>query len=120
MIDPLTHISLLMFRKQYAQECFCGQSATLKATNDPAQCYMPCAGNHSEHCGGANALNVYAAPPTTPPPNDQCLPLRADGYALLQNGGFESGFDGWVASILNGKFAPSLDTEHQYEGCNAA
>ena len=81
---------------------------------------MPCAGNHSEYCGGPNALNVYAAPPTTPPPNDQCLPLRADGYGLLQNGGFESGFDGWVASILEGVFAVELDTKHPYEGCNAA
>jgi hypothetical protein len=81
---------------------------------------MPCAGNHGEICGGPNALNVYGAPSTTPPPGSGCKPLRADGYGLIQNGGFEDGFTGWTPAIISGEFAPSIDTQHELEGCNAA
>jgi hypothetical protein len=39
---------------------------------------------------------------------------------MLQNGGFESGFTGWTPNIVSGTYAISLDTNYNYEGCDAA
>jgi hypothetical protein len=74
---------------------------------------MPCSGDHTEICGGPNALNVYQA-------SDSCLATRAGGYGLIQNGGFESGFASWSAAINSGAFSLGIDTTHEYEGCQAA
>lgn len=92
----------------------------MQASNDPAQCSMPCVGNHSEFCGGPDALNIYMAKSDPPSPSDNCLPPRSDGYGMLANGGFESGFATWTPSVLQGEFAFDVDTAHNYEGCNAA
>jgi hypothetical protein len=90
----------------------------IRPTNDPSQCFMPCVGDHSEFCGGPDALNMYGSP--SAPPDPACQPLRADGYGLLTNGGFEDGFTGWTPNIISGTFAAGIDTEHELEGCNAA
>ncbi|KAF1961350.1 WSC-domain-containing protein, partial [Byssothecium circinans] len=52
---------------EYASECFCGASVAFRpiphdeVTGLPEEtgCNMPCKGNPSEFCGGANRLNVY-------------------------------------------------------------
>lgn len=103
---------------QYSQECWCGNDPTILPTNDPSQCFMPCKGNLTEFCGGPNALNIYSPIPS--PPDTVCQPLRADGYGLITNGGFENGFTGWTPNTISGTFAAGIDTEHQLEGCDAA
>ncbi|PSN72640.1 WSC-domain-containing protein [Corynespora cassiicola Philippines] len=44
---------------EYAGECYCGN--TLDNDNGPAEdgCDMPCNGNSSQLCGGANRMNLY-------------------------------------------------------------
>ncbi|KAK3673066.1 hypothetical protein LTR78_007177 [Recurvomyces mirabilis] len=52
---------------EYSGECYCGNSTSTGAVaEDQSACNMPCYGNGSEYCGGANAINLYSfaiAPP---------------------------------------------------------
>lgn len=47
---------------EYGNECYCGNAlsngASLTVTS--SQCKMPCAGNPSQNCGGANAIALYS------------------------------------------------------------
>lgn len=49
---------------EYADECYCGSQlvggASLSLVSD--QCYMPCAGDSTDKCGGPNGLMVYISP----------------------------------------------------------
>ena len=49
---------------EYGGECYCGSAlangASLSLSS--GQCYMNCAGNSTENCGGPNALYVYTYP----------------------------------------------------------
>jgi hypothetical protein len=49
---------------EYGVECYCSNrfngEASLNLISD--QCYMPCAGNEDQNCGGPNAIFVYINP----------------------------------------------------------
>lgn len=62
---------------EYGCQCFCGHALGSSATKAAdSSCNMECSGNHTEHCGGANFINVFQAscqgtcvgPPAPPPP----------------------------------------------------
>ncbi|WVQ98284.1 hypothetical protein IAU59_005407 [Kwoniella sp. CBS 9459] len=44
---------------EYGNECYCGVTDDLDNLAVSGQCYMPCAGDSTETCGGPNALNIY-------------------------------------------------------------
>ncbi|KAL7424883.1 Cell wall integrity and stress response component 2 [Cryptotrichosporon argae] len=44
---------------EYGDECYCGTLAQADAGLVSGQCYMPCAGDASETCGGPNAIDWY-------------------------------------------------------------
>lgn len=48
------------------------------------ECYMPCAGDSSEICGGPNALNVYVNPDITP--RTVQLPAGWTTYGVVSEG----------------------------------
>jgi len=58
--DFCSNLNYTMFGVEYADECYCGNSfadgTTLDVNND---CNMACAGDNTEYCGGAGAMNVY-------------------------------------------------------------
>lgn len=58
---------------EYGKECYCGhQLASSSAKEADTDCYMPCAGNSSESCGGPNRLNLFStgiSPATNPGPS---------------------------------------------------
>ena len=80
---------------EYGQECYCGNlfagGASLNLVSD--QCYMPCAGNSTENCGGPNAIFVFI----NPNPNVVVDPLpagwTAKGCIAEPNGGRALTFD---------------------------
>lgn len=58
--DFCSNLNYTLFGVEYADECYCGNSfnagTTLDVNND---CNMACAGDNTEYCGGAGAMNVY-------------------------------------------------------------
>jgi hypothetical protein len=80
---------------EYGLECYCsnrwGGGASLNLISD--QCYMPCAGDESQNCGGPNAIFVYTNP--NPPPAVNALPAgwSAKGCIAEPNGGRALAFD---------------------------
>jgi len=58
--DFCSNLNYTLFGVEYADECYCGNSfatgTTLDVNND---CNMACAGDNTELCGGAGAMNVY-------------------------------------------------------------
>ncbi|KAK8847618.1 hypothetical protein IAR55_005477 [Kwoniella newhampshirensis] len=54
---------------EYGNECYCGVVGDLANIAVSGQCYMPCAGDSTETCGGPNALNIYV--------NDDIVPATA-------------------------------------------
>lgn len=48
---------------EYGQECYCGNSFVnnlgQNIANAGAACYMSCAGNRGEHCGGTWTMNIF-------------------------------------------------------------
>lgn len=63
------------FGVENSTNCYCG--TTINTGTDiagPELCYLPCAGNSSQVCGGPNALSLYVnplakpSPPSPPPP----------------------------------------------------
>jgi hypothetical protein len=51
---------------EYASQCFCDSGLTSPASLSltSGQCYMPCAANSNENCGGPNAIQLYINPNT--------------------------------------------------------
>ncbi|WWC62263.1 uncharacterized protein I303_104859 [Kwoniella dejecticola CBS 10117] len=49
---------------EYGTECYCANSFANggSASNLSTQCYMKCAGNNKENCGGPNAIALWTAP----------------------------------------------------------
>ncbi|KAF4624790.1 hypothetical protein G7Y89_g13381 [Cudoniella acicularis] len=48
------------FGLEYSTECYCGNTLTFGSfTTTDGRCTMPCGGNSSELCGGANGLTLY-------------------------------------------------------------
>lgn len=47
---------------EYADECYCGDTIQYSAGPAASGCDMPCYGNSSEFCGGANTINLYQLP----------------------------------------------------------
>lgn len=80
---------------EYGQECYCGSQfaggASLNLVSD--QCYMACAGNSAENCGGPNALFVFINP--NPISVGDGLPTgwSAKGCIAEPNGGRALTFD---------------------------
>lgn len=80
---------------EYGSECYCSSrfegGASLNLISD--QCYMPCAGNSSEGCGGPNALFVFINP--SPPSVGTGLPngWSVKGCIAEPNGGRALSFD---------------------------
>ncbi|TDL22719.1 WSC-domain-containing protein [Rickenella mellea] len=54
---------------EFADECYCGNefNQTAKLDSTASGCNMPCNGNITQLCGGANRLNVYEYKSTAPP-----------------------------------------------------
>ncbi|OCF58564.1 hypothetical protein L486_03051 [Kwoniella mangroviensis CBS 10435] len=51
---------------EYGNECYCGAQDDIDDALVSGQCYMPCAGDSTETCGGPNAINVFINPDITP------------------------------------------------------
>ncbi|WWD07416.1 hypothetical protein V865_005514 [Kwoniella europaea PYCC6329] len=51
---------------EYGNECYCGVQDDIDDALVSGQCYMPCAGDSTETCGGPNAINVFINPDITP------------------------------------------------------
>nr|XP_019007470.1 uncharacterized protein I206_07728 [Kwoniella pini CBS 10737]OCF46251.1 hypothetical protein I206_07728 [Kwoniella pini CBS 10737] len=49
---------------EFGNECYCGNSFSNggSASTLSTQCYMKCAGNKGENCGGPNAIALWSAP----------------------------------------------------------
>ncbi|KAG8752026.1 hypothetical protein FRC14_007434 [Serendipita sp. 396] len=57
---------------EYARECYCGNTGSPLATGaDISDCSMPCLGDASAFCGGAEHLLIYTKPNTTPEPTPE-------------------------------------------------
>ncbi|WVF69564.1 hypothetical protein IAT40_004342 [Kwoniella sp. CBS 6097] len=69
---------------EYGNECYCGVTDDLDDIAVSGQCYMPCAGDSTETCGGPNALNIYVnndiVPATT------VLPTGWTTYGVVSEG----------------------------------
>lgn len=58
---------------EYGDECYFGDSLTVFRTVDPSSCFMTCAGNASEICGGENAMNLYVNTVFVPSPTTSTI-----------------------------------------------
>lgn len=80
---------------EYGVECYCANrfdgGASLNLISE--QCYMPCAGNENQNCGGPNAIFVYINP--NPPVVAITLPAgwSAKGCYAEPNGGRALAFE---------------------------
>lgn len=45
-----------------SKQCFCGEATDDPTGLGPATCDFECAGDHSDTCGGYNAITVYKHP----------------------------------------------------------
>ncbi|KAG8801479.1 hypothetical protein FRC17_006644, partial [Serendipita sp. 399] len=72
---------------EYGRECYCGNSSQpLADLADVSECNMPCLGDASEICGGANRLLMYHKPgPEVPEPTPQGSWAPAQGGCWTDN-----------------------------------
>ncbi|KAI5845329.1 WSC domain-containing protein [Tricharina praecox] len=54
---------------EYGNECFCGNTLKGNSTYGQTGCDLPCSGDSSQVCGGANRLTVYSNSAFVPPSN---------------------------------------------------
>ncbi|OCF33820.1 hypothetical protein I316_04532 [Kwoniella heveanensis BCC8398] len=69
---------------EYGNECYCGVTDDLANTAVSGQCYMPCAGDSTETCGGPNALNIYVNEDIQPATT--VLPTGWTTYGVVSEG----------------------------------
>ncbi|WVQ80219.1 hypothetical protein IAT38_002324 [Cryptococcus sp. DSM 104549] len=69
---------------EYGNECYCGTTDDLDGALVSGQCYMPCAGDSTEICGGPNAINVFIN--TDVEPASVVLPTGWYTYGVVGEG----------------------------------
>ncbi|WWC86674.1 uncharacterized protein L201_001551 [Kwoniella dendrophila CBS 6074] len=69
---------------EYGNECYCGVPDDVDDALVSGQCYMPCAGDSTEICGGPNALNIFINPDLTPATIN--LPSGWSTYGVVAEG----------------------------------
>ena len=66
---------------EYGRECFCDWTFTVYTDTPSTACTMPCAGDASQLCGGAGAIQVYSTDGVTYPTPVNGFPERGWSYA---------------------------------------
>jgi hypothetical protein len=69
---------------EYGNECYCGTLEDIEDVAVSGECYMPCAGNANEICGGPNAINYYVDADIIPPTVE--LPAGWSTYGVVSEG----------------------------------
>lgn len=120
---------------EYSNECYCGNTifpgSVVQASSDPQvnNCNMPCTGNQTEYCGGADRLNLYAlnssAPVSSPtatgtvaPTPTPAGPITVGDFDIWKYLGCYS--EGTNQRALTGKVNPIPGASVSVETCAAA
>lgn len=69
---------------EYGNECYCGTLDDVEDAEISGECYMPCAGNAAQICGGPNAINWYFDEDKMP--NSVSLPDTWTTYGVVSEG----------------------------------
>ncbi|KAH0287144.1 WSC domain-containing protein, partial [Aureobasidium sp. EXF-3399] len=100
------------FGTEYGSECYCGNSiyANSILQKDETGCSVPCAGNATQRCGGADFLNVYYTNVTssTTTTTTSNAPSTPTGPVTVQSAGNYSHI-GCYTEATNGRALNSLN-----------